>query len=466
MNSLASAWSQFVNMAQSLPFIFVIGGCIFLIALISFFAITKIMGNTAGIRGIIAVMISTLAACFLMIPVVVSFNHILEKHTRAAIMGETSKEIELQQKKVEIARLETEKKLAEKELLDKQIQLDKQSIELQSKNNQISLLKDTQQSIISFNKTLKLILAQLDLNQNMVRYESIGEPQKNNIIDSKVRGEYYQDSVLVIASEKVEGAQLGIDLRNVMVEEAEADTLVVSGIKSEYQGSMLLEPTNIISEMRRSFYTDGQLKSTVIMDDKDHTAKADEYYQNYQKEYANNIKKGIGLGFMSDNVNSLAQNYITVLLAPLHKKIIFMEKEHSDSALPLMTYLQKQIEKNETEKNELQKSLQEANESVASNTEKALDLENSYKLVNSYWKTSINGKNYTASFSSDKKLTLSDGVTAKRIGSYYLTNSGNGINVNTEKGTISGSIDDNIIKIEALDGKLYTLEKINLNAGE
>ena len=158
MNFL-NGWYGMVNTVKSVTAVLVIAGGLAGIFAIVFFSIFKIRKINANL----AIMASTILSCFFMVPVISAFNNLVDLSVKGAIIKEGKAEIKAKVKALE------------KEKLENQITIAKQSIQIEALNDDIKLLENAQLSVQSFEKILELALLQTDIQQTLVRKESLSE---------------------------------------------------------------------------------------------------------------------------------------------------------------------------------------------------------------------------------------------------------------------------------------------------
>lgn len=349
-------WYGMVDAVKSATAVLVIGcgiAGIFAVVLFSILKIRKISINAA-------IALPAVLSCFLMIPVISAFNNLVDTRIEGVIIDEGKAEIKAQ--KAEVARLKAENKIREleREKLENQIVIAKQSIELQALNDNIKLLESAEISMQSFQKILEVALLQTNLKQTLVRKEPVTPLETG----WGLRANYYYDEALVIIAHDIQ-AKFGVDLNEVKVSRQDDNTILVSGIRSKYIGSNKNISDTVLKEYRTLNFKNGELVSVDTKYDSASRSRVDKKASAYESEFQKKLSDGLELGFMNDAVIQLAQNFLKVMLAPVYRNIKFTNDEQPE-ALPLMKYLQKELEENQHKKTELS----DINESLITATKK------------------------------------------------------------------------------------------------
>jgi hypothetical protein len=331
-----------VNTVQSATAVLVIAGGLVCIFAVVFFAMFKIRKNSY-----LAIMLSTVVSCLLMVPIISSFNNLVDIKIKGYIIDEGMAEIQTQ--RVEAARLKAENKIREleKEKLENQITMAKQSIEIEALNDNIKLLENAGISMQSFQKILEVALLQTNLKQTLVRKEPLTAMEEG----WGLRADYYNDETLVVITHDIL-AKFGVDLNVVKVSKLDGNTIIVSGIIPKFIGTSRNVSDTILKEYRRVNYKNGEVSSVDTRYDSSSIAKVDRKANVYESDFQRKLSEGLELGFMNDAVVQLAKNFITVMLAPVYRNIKFTEDEQPE-ALPLIKHLQKELEENQNRKIEL-----------------------------------------------------------------------------------------------------------------
>jgi hypothetical protein len=284
-----------------------------------------------------AIVASSLICCIIMIPLVISLNFYIRKTVETTILNE-------EETKVSKIRAENKARLLEKQRLENEVIIAKQSIEIEALNRKNILLERARLQLQGFQQIAELALTQADIKYNLIRLEPTTPIEKG----WNIRAEYYRDEVLVVSSYDI-NAKFGIDLKDVNVTKINNNSVVVSGIRPKYIGTNKWERNNLIKEIRRVDYKYGELFRTRILDARQDVILADNKEQQFDLEFNRRVKEGMELAFMNDVIIQLAQNFIKIVLAPVYDSIIFDNIIHPES-LPLMEYLAKELKENNEEK--------------------------------------------------------------------------------------------------------------------
>jgi hypothetical protein len=333
MSLLANSWYKLLDAIQSATAVLVIAGGLAGILLITLFSIFKIRKINASF----AIIFSTVLSCFLIVPVISSFNNLINLKIKGILIDEGKAEIKIQ--KAEIEKLKAENKIRDLERikLENQITISKQTIEMEALNDNIKLLENAQLSMQSFQKILELALLQTNLKQTMVRKEALNRPEAG----LGIRADYYYDEVLVILTHDII-AKFGINLNEVKLSKVDGNTVVISGIQPTFIGTSRNITDALVKEIRRINYKKNVINSVIVQNDRASALLADRYSSAYETEFQTKLSAGAELAFMDDAVIQLAENFLRVMLAPLFKNIRF-DDSYKTSAIPLMEYLQNEL---------------------------------------------------------------------------------------------------------------------------
>jgi len=336
MLNFMNFWSNMVDKINSATAVLVIFGGIASIVAILLLSILKIKEKNQ----ILAIIIPVFASCFLMVPVISSFNNLASLKVKGAIVDETKVEIQAQRAEAERLKAENKVKMLEKEKLENQITIGRQSIEIQALTDSKKLLENAQISMQSFQKILQVALLETHLKQTLVRKEQITPTTEG----WGLKADRYYDEVLVVIAHDII-AKFGVDLNEVKLRKVDDFTVIVSGIKSKFIGTSKNIADTPVHEIRRIDYKNNAINNVIVQQDRPNLQKAEQYAKEYERDFQLKLSEGLELGFMDDAVVQLAQNFITVMLAPLYKNIKF-DNNDRPGALPLMAYLQKELEEN------------------------------------------------------------------------------------------------------------------------
>ena len=158
--------------------------------------------------------------------------------------------------------------------------------------------------------------------------------------------------MLVITTHDI-NAKYGVDLREVLIKEDSDGILHISGIKSRYIGSNRNVSDTKLSEIREIEYKESKDKQeilpskTTVLSDNQSLQRAAGYASKFEIEFQKRLAKGQESDFLDDAVVKLAQNFITVTLAPLKQEIVFDDTE--SSGVPILNYLNDKIKVKQAE---------------------------------------------------------------------------------------------------------------------
>jgi len=310
-------WYGMLNTIKSATAVLVIASGFIGIITILFFSLLKIKKTN------LAIIISTLLSCVLMIPTISAFNNLVDIRMKEIRRNEFETGMDdIRRQKIENSSLI----LAEKTLLDMsttavrlisleveklntQIIKTRQSIEIKALNDNIKLLEHAQLSVQSFQKILELALLQTELKRTVVKKEPIGRLEEG----WGIRANYYYDEILIVLTHDII-AKFGVNIYSTLV-----------------------------SEIRRVNYKFGAVDSVVILKDRNQEAITRE--RSYQNELQTRLNQEFD--FMDDTVVQLAKNFIGVILKPLYQDNIIFDDIVRPDALPLMEYLREEAKTNE-----------------------------------------------------------------------------------------------------------------------
>jgi hypothetical protein len=305
MTALMYFWNNLVNTITAATNVLVIAGGLAGIVFVILFSVTKIRNSK------FAVIISTILSCILMMPVISSFNHLVKTKIEGAIIEEENARLALLRAQNRINSLEKEK-------LENQIAIAKQSIEIEALNDNIKLLENAQVSIQSFEKILELALLQTNLKQTMVRKEPIQELRTG----WGLLADYFYDEILVVHTHDI-NAKFGIELNEIKVSKFDGNNVMISGIRPKFIGTDKNITNTPIKEIRTNSYKNGVLVRVDTKYNAQGISLANTYAETFEKEFQMKLSEGLELNFMDDAVIQLAQNFIKVMLAPLYRNIRF-----------------------------------------------------------------------------------------------------------------------------------------------
>jgi len=295
----------------------------------------------------LAIIFSTIVSCVLMVPVITAFNNLVLLRIEGTIIDEGKAEIRAQRAEVERLIAENKVKLLEREKLDNEITIAKQSIEIEALNASNMLLERARLSMQSFQQIAELALTQANLSQTLVRKEPITPIETG----WGLLADYYYDEALVIIVHDI-NAKFGVDLKEVKIAKAMNNSVVVSGIRPKFIGANQNESKTLVKEIRRVDNKFGAPYRVRIKDQRQDAILADIKAEQYELEFQKKLSEGMEMSFMDNTIVQLAQNFIKIVLAPIYSNIVFNNAE-APGALPLLDYLTKEINENNEEKYKL-----------------------------------------------------------------------------------------------------------------
>ena len=326
-----------LNMIKSVTAGLVIALGVAGICAIIFFSIFKVK----KINSKLAIITSTILSCFLMVPVISAFNNYVEikidgividelemelKEARAELITQVSELVQLQAK--------TRAKSLEQEILRNQETIARQTIEIETLNDNVNLLKNTRLSIQSFQKILELALLEVNLDQALVRKERLGTVRASWIPPFRP---IYEEILVVLDHDII--AKFGVDLNEVKIATMYGNTALISGIRPKFIGTSRNITNYLVEEIRRiEFNGDGTEYRVDMQNNRKQEAanRARTYERNFQMRLSEEFN------FMDSAVIQLAQDFISVMLAPLFTNIVF-DNANRPNALPLIEYLEREL---------------------------------------------------------------------------------------------------------------------------
>ena len=213
---------------------------------------------------------------------------------------------------------------AEKETRSRQELLQK----LTSVEAEISQLMQTRVNVNSFKPIMKLGVLETDSVIRDFRREKLHEETPGRL----QRGELHEFVGVLTVEFK---ARFGVDLEKLLFWDAGDNTLMVSGMKSEFQGFMNQKKEWNLAEVRIHKYGGTLPEDNQI-------AKGDSRLIQHRDQQERDLEQRINNGMQFQSLDSLIQRWaaewIRVLLAPLGKEIVFLDETKSGS-VGLLEYL-------------------------------------------------------------------------------------------------------------------------------
>jgi hypothetical protein len=282
-----------------------------------------------------------------MVPVTTAFNNLVALRIEGTIIDEGKAQIRAQRAEAERLIAENKMKLLEREKLDNEITIAKQSIEIEALNASNMLLERARLSMQSFQHIAELALTQANFSQTMIRKEPVTPIETG----WGLLADYYYDEALVVIAHDI-NAKFGVDLKEVRIAKANDNSVVVSGIRPKFIGANQNESKTLVKEIRRIDNKFGVPYRVRIKDQRQDVTLADIKANQYELEFQKKLSEGMEMAFMDNAIVQLAQNFIKIVLAPLYSNIIFNNTDVPE-ALPLLDYLTKEINENNEEKYKL-----------------------------------------------------------------------------------------------------------------
>ena len=212
----------------------------------------------------------------------------------------------------------------------------KKDAEIKALREEIELLKSAELSMQSMSRICEMALLETSLKQIDVQKEPLTTKKGAGILADTI-----VEESLVIQAHDI-NAKFGVDLRQVKVIEEE-NTLYISGIKAKYIGSDKNITNHILSEIRK-VELKGSSSTTTIFNSSADKELARQKEIDAENNFQKRLAKGLELKFMDDAVVKLAENFITAILSPLKKSIVFTS---NDTGKPILEFLSNEInEKN------------------------------------------------------------------------------------------------------------------------
>ena len=328
---------------QTCMIVVIISG-VLLIGLVLFLNIKKVMKDK-GNNAVLAIILSTIFGCIIMIPVTIAFSRLVNISVQKQIKNVAKEEIKRLKTEVENQQLK-------KENLEKQNQLMEQEITMNSLNKQIALLKSSQISAMQFQKINEVALLKTNISQTKVWNEQIGDTEKGR----GILADFYDDNFLVVNTYDID-AKFGIDFQKIKICKINDNYIKVLGIEPIYIGSPRNVKHNIIKEIRTYDYdSNGNMKNRKIKNDKSSLFLVDQLEAEKDQEYQEALADMENWSFLYDAIISSGENFIKVIFAPAYETIEFVdEAESGEEFVQLNEYLENEINNSEKQAKELEK---------------------------------------------------------------------------------------------------------------
>ena len=143
------------------------------------------------------------------------------------------------------------------------------------------------------------------------------------------RADYYYNEALVVITHDIT-AKFGVDLNVIKIAKLDGNAIAVSGIRSKFIGTSKNISEEIVKEYRTcNFNKNAQLLSVDVKYDRASQDTIDKQAKEYERDFQTKLSEGLELEFMNGAVVQLAQNFISVMFAPLYKNITFTDAEQA-----------------------------------------------------------------------------------------------------------------------------------------
>nr|WP_253676641.1 hypothetical protein [Treponema sp. OMZ 788] len=230
-----------VSMTMSL---FVMAACIIGIVLVLFIASTKVR----KINSVLAIVLSAVISCILMIPLMTAFNSFVSKKIVNEVTNSQLAEIEARKAQIKLLAANQELREKEKEILDNKISMQKQSIEIDSLEESLRVLQNTQLNMQSFKEILELGLLEANLKQtNLYRKNLSGITTGMGL-----KADQYYDEGLVVLTHDID-AKFGVDLKKIKITVSKdfPNILWIRDIQPKFLGASKNKHIKEVAEIRR-----------------------------------------------------------------------------------------------------------------------------------------------------------------------------------------------------------------------
>lgn len=343
---------------------------------------------------IASIAVTALGVFLCMIPVITSFNALVDKQATSDLAKKY--QAELARRKVELDLLEQKEINAKQEIIKT-----RQQIGIESLESEVRLLKNAQLQMNDYTEITELNLLETNLKQTSVDRKITRPLQVEKWTEGmwwwkedKERASY--DEAIVIWTHDIV-AKFGFDMKEIRIANSQEmqNTILVSGVKPKFTGETKDKHHKELAEVRTTYLNPKEIKDTFgyiegvsienimkknfykeiwINSGKDRVAT--DYADICREEFNERLLQGVETKFMEEPIKKLSEKFLKLILAPLNKKIIFVDKT-SEDALGLEDYLKNQIESLENKKLEIEnKSDDDAIKELDKEVKKELNPEN------------------------------------------------------------------------------------------
>lgn len=311
---------------------------------------------------IASIAVTALGVFLCMIPVITSFNALVDKQATSDLAKEY--QAELDRRKMELDLLEQKEINAKQEIINT-----RQAIGIESLESELRLLKNAQLQINDYTEISEMNLLETNLKQTSVHRKITRPLEVKKWTDGmwfwkedKEQASY--DEAIVIWTHDIV-AKFGFDIKDIRIANSQEiqNTILVSGITPKFTGKTKDRHYKELAEIRRTSLDPKEIKDTfgytnlpIPIEDivkknlnrktyvdstQDRAAAA--YADECREEFNERLQQGFETKFMEEPIKKLSEKFLKLILAPLNKKIIFVD-ETSEDALGLEEYIKNQEE--------------------------------------------------------------------------------------------------------------------------
>lgn len=343
---------------------------------------------------IASIAVTALGVFLCMIPVITSFNALVDKQATSDLAKEY--QAELARRKMELDLLEQKEINAKQEIINT-----RQAIGIESLESELRLLKNAQLQMNDYTEISEMNLLETNLKQTSVN-RKITRPL---YIEKWTDGMWWwkedkelacYDEAIVIWTHDII-AKFGFDMKEIRIANSQEiqNTILVSGVKPKFTGKTKDKHHKELAEVRTTFLNPKDIKDTfghvtgvpienimkknfnkTILIDPQQDRVATDYADVCREEFNERLLQGVETKFMEEPIKKLSEKFLKLILAPLNKKIIFVE-ETSEDALSIEDYIKNQVEMLENKKTKIEnKSKDDAIKELDEEVKKELNSEN------------------------------------------------------------------------------------------
>ena len=252
--------------------------------------------------------------------------------------------------------LESKKELEKQKLISL-----RQKVNIETLENEVTLLKNSQLQISNYKEISEVNLLEANLKQITVGYKQLGEVKigdKGWILPDKY--EHVDDILVILAHDMI--AKFGFDINEIKIMDSEevSNALLVSQVKPKFTGVTRDRHDKILTEVRHfevdvqrvanngvcieeiSSYDDMPTKYKHLTVDFTKKHKAISYADEEISNYKERLAKGLETEFLNKPLEELCKKFVKTILMPLNKQIIFVE-EVKEGSLSIDEYFKNKI---------------------------------------------------------------------------------------------------------------------------